>query len=97
MRKFEIINNKWIKYTYQNTNKYNINNTTITTSIEIKSISLIQVEIASKEHEKSFNVRYYITLIGNTEENNISLEYKSEEENQFNSDLKFLENLIYNK
>ncbi|EFK97924.1 conserved hypothetical protein [sediment metagenome] len=91
MKKFEIINDKWIKSIPQHQSETNIS------AMKIKSVSLIQSEIVSAEYEKEYHVRYFISLTGCSDDVNLTFRYKTEEIEQFKSDLEFLENLIYNK
>ncbi len=85
MKKFEIINNKWIK-----ANNDHPSLESSTTTLKINSISIINCNI----HKEALNI---IGLMGSSSSVSIQLNYKKDELELFENDLKILEDLLYNQ
>jgi hypothetical protein len=87
MKRFEIINNKWIKATGSSVN-----------SIKLDSVS----RILSGFNDKDYNgyeildpYKIFLSSDGNTMA--MCFTYKKTEKEEFEKDLNFLENLLYNQ
>jgi len=89
MKKFEIVNNKWIK-------KIGIGD--FTNAIKINTISKIQSGFSEKDYNgyvKPFP--YSIFLSTDCDDMALDFNYSKSEKEDYEKDLKFLEDLLYNQ
>lgn len=85
MKKFEIINDKWIKTLNENNNRDEYS------AIKINDITLM----ASRKLGEDSTIGSFSIYI-RADSNALSFYYKKSEEEQYKSDLKILENLLFN-
>jgi hypothetical protein len=90
MKKFEIINGKWIKTAKGRTDNRVGSTTDICSALKISSISKIYVSAVEIKGE----LHYYI-IFQVVSDNDMVIVYEKSEESEFKDDLQFFENLLY--